>query len=92
MVDRNPQQLICKSSFGGKLGGHLFFYDDVVLLSHGSHELAAYLILAGSLNEVRQYCSWCRYEQRETHPIEVRLTVYGSWPMENDRYLHVCGH
>jgi hypothetical protein len=38
-------------------GGHLFFYNYVVLVPRGSHELVAYLALTRSLEEARQYSS-----------------------------------
>jgi hypothetical protein len=36
-------------------GGHLLCDNDAVLALHGSHELVAYLVLTGSLDEVRRY-------------------------------------
>ena len=36
-------------------GGHLMFYNNVVLTPHGSHEMTAYLALAESLAEAERY-------------------------------------
>jgi len=44
-----------KLSDWGVDGGHIFYYNRVVLEPHGSHEMIAYLALVESLEEARRY-------------------------------------
>lgn len=61
MVGGSGKKRIELSDWGVN-GGHLMFYNDIVLEPLGSHDLVAYLALAESLAEARRYEALTDYE------------------------------
>jgi ribosomal protein S18 acetylase RimI-like enzyme len=54
MVGASGERLVELANWGDD-GGHLFFYNRVTLAPQSSHDLVAYLTLAESLEQARQY-------------------------------------